>query len=958
MSPERFRQIEELYHAARESSAGDRAALLAQADPELRREVESLLSGEARSNLLDRPALRDAPDLGEDATVTGLAAGACLGPYRIESKLGEGGMGEVFRAVDTRLGRAVAIKTAHRQFTERFEREARAISSLNHPYICTLHDVGPNYLVMELVEGETIAERLKRGPLPVETARLYAGQIAAALAEAHGKGIIHRDLKPGNIMLAKSGVKVLDFGLAKSGQDETVTASHMAMGTPAYMAPEQRAGKTADARTDIYSFGCVLYEMATGERFTTHRKRMPSRSLERIVSRCLEEDPARRWQSSAELERELAAAPGRAGRFMAIAAIALVLALGAAAYFYWHRAPKLTNRDTIVLADFTNQTGDPVFDDTLRQGLAVELQQSPFLSLLSDTRIRQTLALMGQSKDARLSSELAQQVCERTASAAILEGSIASLGSQYVLGLRARSCSTGNILDQEQIQAARREDVLNSLSQIAQKFRARVGESLATLEQHSTPLAEATTTSLEALKAYSTGMKLHFAGGSIVGIPFFRRAIDIDPQFAMAYANLSLCYSDIGESVLSAESTLKAWQLRNRTSERERYFIEFLYYRQVTGNLEMAYKSLESWYRTYPQEGEPPTPQDLLGGISTHGTGRFERAIDAAQKEIVAHPDIAIGYQSLAFSYLFLDRFSESEAVLQRALDRKLGNPNLLLLRYEVALVQGDRAQMDRLVGLAKGKQGTEHRLAHAEALGLAHSGRLAAAGQLSRRAVDLAMQEGELEAAASYRAAHAVWEALYGNAAAGKEAAQAATDLSKGRDVQYAAGLALAFSGDSSASEALAGDLEKRFPEDTFVRFTYVPVLRAEAALQRGKPAESVERLQIALPYELAANGLNHGHIYLGGLHSAYVRGEALLALRRYPEAAAEFQKILDHRGIVVADPIGALAHWRLGRAYGLSGDIAKSRSAYEAFFTLWKDADGEIPVLKQARAEYAALK
>src|SRR2546426_101912 len=358
MSPERFRQIEELYHAARERTPEERAALLAQTDPELRRQVELLLLQRAAGEFLDRPAIQNAPELLEDATVTEIRAGLCLGPYRIESKLGEGGMGEVFRAIDTRLGRAVALKTTREQFSARFEREARAIASLNHPNICTLHDVGPNYLVMELVEGETIAARLKSGPLPMNTALLYAWQIAAALAEAHAKGIVHRDLKPGNIMIARSGVKVLDFGLARSGQDETaVTDSRIVMGTPAYMAPEQREGKPADARTDIYSFGCVLYEMLTGGRVGPQRRRIPSRRLEKIVDRCLEEDPGRRWQSAAELERELGKLTASPSPWKAVSAAAAILALFAVAYPYLHRAPRLTDKDTIVLADFDNKTG-------------------------------------------------------------------------------------------------------------------------------------------------------------------------------------------------------------------------------------------------------------------------------------------------------------------------------------------------------------------------------------------------------------------------------------------------------------------------------------------------------------------------------------------------------------------------------------------------------------------------
>ena len=951
MTRERFQQIEELYHAARERTAEERAALLAQVDPELRREVESLLARRTGGENLERPAVPNTPQLLDDSTLTGLAAGARLGPYRIESKLGEGGMGEVFRAVDTRLGRAVAIKITHQQFSTRFEREARAISSLNHPHICTLFDVGPNYLVMELVEGESIAARLKSGPLPVETALLYASQILSALAEAHAKGIIHRDLKPGNIMIGKSGIKVLDFGLAKSKQDDTLTLSHMVLGTPAYMPPEQREGKPADARSDIYSFGCVLYEMLTGARVGSQRRRIPSRRLKEVVDRCLAEDPGRRWQSAAELQRGLPGAAGASRRKQIVPAAAAIVALLGATYFYLHRAPKLTDKDTIVLADFDNKTGDPVFDDTLRQGLSVELQQSPFLSLIPDQQVQATLALMGQPKDVRVTPEIARQVCERTGSAAVLEGSIASLGSQYILGLRARNCSTGSFLDQEQIQAARSEDVPNSLSQIARKFRTRIGESLATIEKHSKPLEEATTPSLEALKAYTTAMKLD----SEAGIPFFRHAIEIDPNFAMAYANLGLDYSDIGESVLSAENTRKAWELRDRVSDQEKFLIDFTYQREVTGNLEDAYQTLELWHQTYPRDW---VALSVLGGLSTHGTGRFARAIETSLEYQATDPNTIYSYHNLASSYLFLDRFPEAERTLKRAAERKVEEPYFIVLRYNIAALKGDQDQMAQLVSQVKGQHGAEHWVAHEEALAFARTGRLQDARWSSSRAVDLALQEGEREKAASYRAARAVWEAIYGNAAEGKRSAMAALELSKGRDVEYMAGLALALSGESSRSDALGGDLEKRFPEDTIAKFDYVPVLRALSALRSGKPAESVARLQIALQYELAANGLNFNHFYLGGLHSAYVRGEALVAAHQYAEAAAEFQKILDHRGIVAADPTGALAHLQLGRVFALSGDQPKAKSAYEHFLSLWKEADPDVPILKQAQAEYAKLR
>jgi serine/threonine protein kinase/tetratricopeptide (TPR) repeat protein len=617
--------------------------------------------------------------------------------------------------------------------------------------------------------------------------------------------------------------------------------------------------------------------------------------------------------------------------------------------------PKLTDKDTLVLGDFDNKTGDPVFDDTLRQGLAVELQQSPFLTLISDRKVQQTLALMGQAKDARLTPVIAQQICERTASAAVLEGSIARMGSQYVLGLRAQNCTTGKILDQEQTVAATREDVLNALSQIARTFRTKVGESLVTVERHSTPLPEATTTSLEALNAYSTANKVNLSSGGSAAIPYFRRAVEIDPNFAMAYAYSGLLYSAMGDSVLATESTTKAWQLRDRTSDRERFFIDFAYDRQVTGNLEKAYQTLESWLETYPR-GEQPNAQSLLGGLSTHGTGRFEKAIDAAQKSIASEPDFAIAYDMLASSYFRTGRFAEAESTLHRASERKLELADLLVLRYVIAVLQGDREQMAKAVALARGKRRAEHWMAHAEALALARAGRLQAARRSSIRAVELALHGGEREEAARYRAARAVWEAVCGNTAEGRASAMAALKLSKGRDVEYAAGLAQALSGSSSRSETLADELEKRFPEDTFVKFTYAPVLRALAALGQGKPTASVERLRIALRYELAVNGLDF-KFYLGGLHSAYVRGEAFVAERRYGEGIAEFQKILDHRGIVGLDPIGALAHWQLGRAFALSGDKAQAKAAYEAFLALWKDADPDIPILKSAKAGYDGL-
>ena len=452
-------------------------------------------------------------------------------------------------------------------------------------------------------------------------------------------------------------------------------------------------------------------------------------------------------------------------------------------------------------------------------------------------------------------------------------------------------------------------------------------------------------------------MKADISSGHAASVPFFRRAVAIDPKFAMAHASLGLSYSSVGESVLSAESTTKAWQARDRVSDSERLFIDFIYDRQMTGNLEKAYQTLELWLQTYPR-GEQPSPLRLLGGLSTQGTGRFERAIETSQKEITADPSLVFGYENLASSYLFLDHFGEAGITSSSEhSERKMEEPYLLVVGSIIAFLNGDNNQMDLIASLAKGKHGAEHMVANVEALALARSGRLQAGRRSSNRAVDVALQEGDREVSANYQAARAVWEALCGNPAEGKRNAIAALALSNGRDVEYSSALALALSGDSSLSQPLADDLEKRFPEDTFAKFTYIPVLRALSALENGKPADSVERLQIALPYETAVNGLNFNHFYLGGLHSAYVRGDALMAEHRYPEAAAEFQKILDHRGIVGADPIGALAHLQLGRVFALSGDNTKAKASYGAFFSLWKNADPDVPILKTARAEYEKL-
>jgi eukaryotic-like serine/threonine-protein kinase len=953
MTPERFQQIEQLYHAARQKTAAERAALLAEADPELRREVESLLA-QPGAEFLDRPAIVGAPQLLVESTLTGLAVGASLGPYRIENKLGTGGMGEVFRAVDTRLGRAVAIKTIREQFSARFEREARAISSLNHPNICALYDIGPNYLVMELVEGETIAARLKRGALPVKTALLYGSQILAALSEAHEKDIIHRDLKPGNIMIAKSGIKVLDFGLAKSGQDEVVTASGMVLGTPAYMAPEQREGKPADARSDIYSFGCVLYEMLTGARAAFQRRRVPSRRLERIVSCCLKEDPARRWQSAAELEREFAGIRVTENRGIRNA---MAVASLPADYSYSHRTPKLADKSTVVLADFANATGDPDFDSALRHILTVQLENSARLSLLPDARVSQALGLMGRPANAKLTPDVAAEICERTTSAAVVEGSITSLGSKYILSLRARNCRTGDILDKGQATAGKKEDVFKELAHMAKRFAARACESLPRVEKEPSLPTEATTPSLEAWRSYSAAMREFQARAqSAEGISLLKRAIEADPKFAMAYAMLGRVHADFGETELAAENVARAYELRDGVSDRENYCITFTYHRQLTRNLELCRQTLESWARKYPRDLQP---HGFLSGFTSPGTGHYDRAVEEGQKAIELDPDFAIGYENVAFAYVYLNRLPEAQALLHKASERKIEVVQFSLLRYFIAFLRNDTAAMEREMIQRRVKLEAQGWFEHQEGMTLAYQGRLTEADRLSACAVSLARQGGLVGRAAMFQGAGAVWNALFGKRAEAQRSAAAALSLFRSRDADYGPAFALALLRDSAPAHKIAAELERRYPEDTSVQFSYLPVLRALEALNQGDPARALEMTQAAAPYDLAVPGTAYftGASFIGALYPVYVRGLAYSRIGRHREAAAEFQMILDHPGLVLNDPVGPVARLQLARALFASGDRAKSAALYKDLLALWNDAYPDIPIVQQAKTEYASL-
>ena len=639
---------------------------------------------------------------------------------------------------------------------------------------------------------------------------------------------------------------------------------------------------------------------------------------------------------------------------ISLSIVAVLLALGALLVIRNRRPATLGEKNAILVADFANTSGDPVFDDTLRQGLSVELEQTPFLHFVSDDQIGRTLRLMEKPPDTRLTRGVAREVCRRANAATEIEGSIAALGNQYVIGLSAVDCQSGETLAHEQISANGKEMVLTALGDAASKLRAKLGESRASLEKHDIPLAEATTPSLEALKAYSMGWKVAASQGGEPAIPFFERAVEIDPSFAIAYATLGLMYGSTGSSQLATENVTRAYELRERASDKERFFITGYYFGRATGNQEKAQQVCDEWVRTYPRDF---LPHSFLAGFIDPVLANYKGAAEEAQKIIELNPDASLGYYLLGYNLMDLNDLQGVENAIQMAAKNNLNQVRMATLRFDLAYMKGDAAGMRREVEWAQAHPEIEDWVLDRQAFAEASEGRLNNAIGLSRHAVELAQQGGKREQAAVFQVRAALWEAFFGNSIDAKRAATAALALAANREVNYGAALALALSGDSTQSEKLANDMEKRYPEDTSVRFSYLPVIRAVVALRHGEPLKAIDALQAGVPYEMGAPRSSQTG-YFGALYPVFFRGEALLAAHKGAEAAREFQKILIHRGIMIGDPVFVLAHVGSARAYALSGETAKARAQFEDFFALWKGADLDIPALKRAKAEFANLR
>jgi serine/threonine protein kinase/tetratricopeptide (TPR) repeat protein len=927
-----------------------------------------------------------------------LSAGTRLGPYEILAAIGAGGMGEVYKSHDSRLNRDVAIKVLPERFAndaarDRFQREARAVSALSHPNICAVYDVGESegrsYLVMELLEGQTLREKIGGKPLDNEAVTAWGIQIADALETAHAKGIIHRDIKSANVFItARGDAKVLDFGLAKQGgtatagdtqalTEELLTTPGTTLGTVSYMSPEQARGQGVDARTDLWSAGVVLYEMATGRlpfegptsavifesllsrAPTPVRERNPKASVEldRIITKALEKDRTLRYQSAADLRTDLKRAerdssgsvrvaavpkPPRQSLRYAIAAAAVVLAAGGIFWWQKSRTKPLTDKDVVVLADFANTTGDGMFDGALRAALSIQLEQSPFLKIMDDRTMRAGLVFAGRSPDERITTQVAREICEREGDKAMISGAINALGKAYAITLEAANCHTGETLAREQVEAEDKEHVLKAVATAATGMRAKLGESLSSIQKLNYPFERATTASLEAFQAYGLGEAQRDQGLWLAAIPFYQRATELDPNFAMAYARMAVMYSNARERQQGITYTKKAYALIDRVTEKERLYITSQYNNYVTRDLEKTTETYQLYARTYPRD---ITPHINLG-VQYSNAGEQEKAIQEFQEALRLDPRVSTPYSNMVSAYTILDRYDEAKAIAEKAFAQKLESPSIHYELLRLAYIQGDRAAAEKEIQWAAGRA-EEYAIVSVQADNAYYLGQRRKAQELTKSAVDLAKRRNLSAVAAGYLAGEALLSAVYGDCESarthGREAV-ALVDQDTIRAANTAAG-AFGFCGDAAQAQKIADQISKESPTDTLWNAVGLPSIRATIELKRDQPAKAIELLASAAPYERG-----------DGSETVYLLGLAHLRARHGAEAAAEFQKMLDHKGAYWG-PLYPLAYAGLARAAVLSGDTAKAKKAYQDFLALWKDADSDLPLLAEARKEYAAL-